>query len=123
MKPEPVPAGWGSERKPGGTTELMTVTTDGRLSWYTRTVVSADAWPVACCWFWAKAGAVTTDGPPGVVRPGRGACPTAEPMLLPTWPAVLETLETTGAAASATVERTVPGPATTSQVRAAPTMA
>ena len=31
----------------------------------------------------AKAGAATTDGPPGVVRPGRGACPTAEPMLLP----------------------------------------
>src|SRR5215217_2834038 len=122
-KPEPVPAGWGSERKPGGTTELMTVTTDGRVSWYTRTVVSVAAWPVACCCGCAKAGAVTTAGPPGVVRPGRGACPTTELMLLPTWPAALETFETTGAAASVTVDRTGAGPAMTSQVSAAPTTA
>jgi hypothetical protein len=33
MKPEPVPWGCGSERKPGWTTELMTVTTDGRHCW------------------------------------------------------------------------------------------
>src|SRR5215212_4907650 len=40
MKPEPVPAGWGSERKPGCTTELMTVTTEGRELRYTWITVS-----------------------------------------------------------------------------------
>src|SRR3954452_13241645 len=73
MKPVPVPWGWGSERKPGGTTELITVTADGRTSWYTRMTVSEEAPP------WTGGDAWADDAPPE-------ATPVAPPPATPALP-------------------------------------
>src|SRR3954452_20270244 len=114
-KPDPVPFGCGSERKPGGTTELMTVTTDGRVSWYTRTVVSVlvAAAGAACCAVaavvvvcGAVVGAVTIAGLAGLVTPTRGVCPSNVETSV-------ETFEMTGCVAWRTLAPILDGPATT----------
>src|SRR5690242_2349454 len=66
MKPVPVPCGWGSERKPGGTTELMTVTVAGRNCWYTRMTVSVEVPPCATGAAWAAGAAELVTPPPAL---------------------------------------------------------